>query len=373
MPASIAVQTGARLTQGVHGLNAARGACLVVSHAMCLMPLCHLRFGLQSLLVQKSTFFSCRWRLDDGPEAWKRDWHLSCRVRKGEAEASVSLRSNVADTERRGMEIYRELGLLTETEFDKLSGQTSSSTVLKLDVESDVPNQWGNKVGKFYIVSLEDLTCAQIHSMRRMKIYTDLSVSHEQLLLEAANQIISSQGSATFDNLATVQVKSLPRNVKDESGWGRILSLNELMDKCDTLFEKKNAKKRPADEAEPEEDQPQSDDDAGKVVQGPKASDRLSAKSKELLKRQKRVAGAGKRGVPKQHEEEEAASTVLESDLPKELAQVAAALLKQERIMVYVEGVPSLLAYSFFSNSNPGLGQGFGNHSYLRRSASARG
>lgn len=287
------------------------------------------------------------------------------------------------------MEIYRELGLLTETEFDKLSGQTSSSTVLKLDVESDVPNQWGNKVGKFYIVSLEDLTCAQIHSMRRMKIYTDLSVSHEQLLLEAANQIISSQGSATFDNLATVQVKSLPRNVKDESGWGRILSLNELMDKCDTLFEKKNAKKRPADEAEPEEDQPQSDDDAGKVVQGPKASDRLSAKSKELLKRQKRVAGAGKRGVPKQHEEEEAASTVLESDLPKELAQVAAALksipkcfqgmdvnkilLKQERIMVYVEGVPSLLAYSFFSNSNPGLGQGFGNHSYLRRSASARG
>ena len=124
------------------------------------------------------------------------------------------------------MEVFLEVGLLTEAEFKTAVGLEGK--ILKAEPMSSLPSYLGGaKNQKFFICTLEGLPCDKIHSMRRMRISYKFGLTHEQVLLSAAKNLMAGQGKMTYEFHNAKQVSDRPTGLKDETGRDTLKSLNE--------------------------------------------------------------------------------------------------------------------------------------------------
>ena len=146
--------------------------------------------------------------------AFKNIFCLACRIRLGEAEAFFA-RANVKDTETRGYRIFMEFGLLTESELEGLTGKKPQARQVP---GFSMQSQTGS-LQQMFLVTLDGLSCCQIHSMRRIEMYTSNALSQEELLLEAARQLHKEHAANVFEFNYAGLLKKNPVGLRDATGY----------------------------------------------------------------------------------------------------------------------------------------------------------
>ena len=261
-------------------------------------------------------------RLDKDPK-FKSKFARACRLRNGEEDesaADIPRPSNVKDFEENSMEIFVELGLLTEGEFEKLTGQACvnlSGPVLKAEM-IELPSQFGMPK-KFFLFSSEGLGCDIVHGLRRCRVSCRFGILHEELLLQAARQLIEGQGQAVFSFHAEQQLEKGPKGLTSDQSFNAVRTLDGLKERIQKLSSQKPAKAESA--------QPASDDeppDGCRKVQLAQSS----RVARGVVQPKRKSAAAKKRAAADRDE----ASILEDSDnIPQALQPVVAALKSTPR------------------------------------------
>ena len=117
------------------------------------------------------------------------------------------------------------------------SGLTGS--VLKAELEELPSHLGGSKGNKYFIVSLEGMSCSDIHSMRRMRVSCKFGLSHEQILLSAGKQLMEGQGSVLYEFHTSKHISNRPKHLKEEAGYHNIKTVEQLQSKVQKLMTNK--------------------------------------------------------------------------------------------------------------------------------------
>ena len=263
-----------------------------------------------------------------------KEFEQAALIHRGEEDPVSDKPSDVKDFQRQGLEIYTEVGLLTETELLKFTDV--KPTALKLE-SSLLQNQLGDP-SNLFVISLAGLSCGDIHSLRRMRVFCEVGTSQDEILVAAAKMLAPDQGSRTYKHHVKTQVSNNPLHLRDASGFNNIHTIQDLMVKAEGIKEAKTAKelkKQDLAEAmkEDESSEDQEDEEGattttkGKAVIS-QASSRLARlqEEKQAKAKAKSVRGAGKK-KKKEDEASDLGSVVDVASLPKEL-QLAADALK---------------------------------------------
>ncbi|CAE7215300.1 unnamed protein product [Symbiodinium sp. CCMP2592] len=253
-------------------------------------------------------------QLDKEPK-FKNKFGRACRLRLGEEESTVDIPrpSNVTDFEETALEVFVELGVLTEGEYEKLSGHICSNIsgpVLRAEM-IELPSQLGVPK-KFFLISLEGLGCDVVHGLRRCRVSCRFGIRHEELLLQAAKQLIEGQGQAVYSFHTSEQLEKNPKGLTNDQAFNSIKTLDCLKEKLQKAVIQKAAK--------PEANKPESDDEppeGSRKVQ-PAQSSRVA---RGVAIQPKRRSSGKKKG------EREDVSTLEDPDnIPPALQPVTAAL-----------------------------------------------
>ncbi|CAE7657824.1 unnamed protein product, partial [Symbiodinium sp. KB8] len=174
----------------------------------------------------------------DNDSKFKAKFCKACKRRAGELDIDVDTPSDVKDFDVSSIEIFIELGLLTEAEFDAVSEGLTGS-VLKAELEELPSHLGGSKGNKYFIVSLEGMSCSDIHSMRRMRVSCKFGLSHEQILLSAGKQLMEGQGSVLYEFHTSKHISNRPKHLKEEAGYHNIKTVEQLQSKVQKLMTNK--------------------------------------------------------------------------------------------------------------------------------------
>ena len=330
MVATTAARRGRKLTLDRHGLPAVISLHLSGSFFACGVWRACLFASLE--LVD---FFHCPSRCEKEPK-FKTKFVRASRARAGEVEpAEVAVPTNVLDFEKSSMEVFIELGLLTEAEFDAMTGLSGTATVLKAEMAS-LPNYVGGSANKnFFIITLDGLSCSQIHAMRRVRVSYEFGLSKEDVLLSAGKQLLEGQGTTVFSYHSAEQLDSRPKGLREDRGLSAIKSLQELKEKGSKMMAKAGV------EPKPENGQAESSDEDGSAKRVKQHSSGRLQKA-ILNKRPKaRARNSGSKSLGRGKDDPVAA---LEdpSVLPKVLQNVAQALKVTPRCFINLD-VPRIL------------------------------
>ena len=139
--------------------------------------------------------------------------------------------SDVLDFETTSLEVFVELGLLSESEFESMSEMSGfSGAFLKAELVS-LPSQFGGSVDKkYFLVTLDGFSCSEIHAMRRIKVSHAFGLSRKDILLSAAKQVMEGQGKAVFEYHAADQLSRRPKRLAEETA--KVPSFLELKEKA---------------------------------------------------------------------------------------------------------------------------------------------
>ena len=228
------------------------------------------------------------------------------------------------------MEVFLEVGLLTESEFKSAIGLEGK--VLAAESMSSLPSYLGGaKNQKFYICTLEGLSCDKIHSMRRAKITYKFGLTHEQVLLSAARNLMAGQGKMTYEFHNANQVKDRPVGLKDESGRDTLKSLNQWKSQFNVREDEESSDEGSRRKAE-RKVQPVTNSGRLQKAVAPKRS---AAKAKSA-KGQGSVKGSTKSGKSRADRDEDLVGAIEVDDdsLPPSLLTVAKALKTTPRCFV---------------------------------------
>ena len=183
------------------------------------------------ILCPGFTAFSSVRREEGG--GFLRTFDMARRIRLGERESSFKP-SVVRDVEQRGSMVFIDVALLTEKEMqDFLASRPKSTRALKMEATT-LPGQTG-KEQSMYVLSLDGLTCSEIHAQRRMRIYTSLFLAQEDLLAQATKVLHAAHASNVFQSNWEKLVGKQPAGLRDTTGFRIIPSKAKLLEKADEL------------------------------------------------------------------------------------------------------------------------------------------
>lgn len=190
--------------------------------------------------------------------------NIAAIARQNDSNPQVTKRQNVNRESINEVKISVEVGVLTESELKQLmdrlvpggGGFEESSNVLKSS--SILPVNMKDHLGEnasLYVVSLRNLPCHEIHSMRRMQVASTSLMSLQDCLVEASRQLSDRHGDVAFKHHVTEQLAQLPSGFKDTGGLRHLHDIPSLLakvqKKASKLAEAK-AKAKAADDDEPE-------------------------------------------------------------------------------------------------------------------------
>ena len=262
-----------------------------------------------------------------------KEFEQAALIHRGEADPISDKPSDVKDFQRQGLEIYTEVGLLTENELMKFTDV--KPTALKLE-SSLLQNQLGDP-SNLFVISLAGLSCGDIHSLRRTKVFCEVGTSQDEILVAAANMLAPDQGSRTYKHHLKTQTSNNPLHLRDASGFNNIHTIQDLMVKAEGFKEAKTAKeqkKQDLAEAMKEDDSSEDQEEDGDVS---RAKAVVTQSSSRLLKlqedKQAKAKAKGGKGLGKKRRKtdedvSDMGSVLVDvTSLPKEL-QLAAEALK---------------------------------------------
>ena len=129
------------------------------------------------------------------------------------------------DTETRGYRVFMQFGLLTEAELEKFTGKKPGA--LKVQGCS-MPSQTGSRQ-QMYLITLDDLSCCEVHAMRRIEMFTSLALSQEEFLLEASKQLHKEHATNVFQFNYEGVLQKNPVGLRDATGYRQhVKSLEQL-------------------------------------------------------------------------------------------------------------------------------------------------
>ena len=117
----------------------------------------------------------------------------------------------VSRTVKEGVETYFEVAFVSESELQELTGVTPKQLKLseyRLDLE-----QHGQSL-KGYFLSLEGLTETQMRTLRRVKIFSRGTLTHEEVHVTPDSQLQPDQGKDYFGHLSSLVSDSYPTEWK---------------------------------------------------------------------------------------------------------------------------------------------------------------
>lgn len=155
----------------------------------------------------------------------------------GEAEPKFYPPCSVHDVDERGTLVYSEVGIVSEAEVTKLSGgftpqQLKLPEANKNLVEDNhlLRNEQGTPQ-KLYLISLLGLPCSTAMSLRKMRLYSRVTLNLENRVLPAERQLEQEQGIRIFGHCYEGMLKKLPHGVKSVGRW-QVPDLPSLVEKA---------------------------------------------------------------------------------------------------------------------------------------------
>lgn len=128
----------------------------------------------------------------------------------------VKKRQNVHHDTATGVEVMVEVGVLTESELKQLMERVSDADVelgatLKTAniVSAPMIDHLGD-MANLYVISLRNLPCHEIHSLRRMKVFSSSLLNLQECLVEAARQLGEAQPKNLFQHRQAQEKDKLP-------------------------------------------------------------------------------------------------------------------------------------------------------------------
>ena len=143
-------------------------------------------------------------------------------IHVGEDDRDFVTPADVQSSERRGLEVYSEVGLVSESEFQRLVGCLPSSLGVKAlgQEKSNNPrrftptNEEGQEQKSLHLLSLEGLSCCEIHSIRKVKLYWQVNLQMTEALLEQAGQLSDLHPHRVYQYNQKTMLETLPDGLR---------------------------------------------------------------------------------------------------------------------------------------------------------------
>ena len=175
---------------------------------------------------------SCRYVQQEGG-GFQRTFEMARLIRLGEKEA-VFTRCNVLDVEQRGTMVFVDFALLTDKEFQELLAERPRNAKTLKSEPTSMYGQTG-KTQQMHVLSLRGMSCCEIHSCRRLRVYSTMFLAQEELLVEAAKMLHSQHAANVFQANWEKIVAKQPTGLRDTVGFRSIPSTEELLAKADEM------------------------------------------------------------------------------------------------------------------------------------------
>ncbi len=203
--------------------------------------------------------------------------NIAAIARQNDINPEATKRQNVNKESTTEVKVWVEVGVLTESELKQLmdrlvpggGGFEESSNVLKSS--SILPVSMKDHLGEnasLYVVSLRNLPCHEIHSMRRMQVASTSLMSLQDCLVEASRQLSDRHGDVAFKHHVTEQLAHLPSGFKDTGGLRHLQDVNSMLAKVQKKASKLAEAKAAKAKADAEDEQ-----SAGESQQEPSESE----------------------------------------------------------------------------------------------------
>lgn len=179
----------------------------------------------------------------------------------------VKKRQNVHHDTATGVEVMVEVGVLTESELKQLMERVSDADVelgATLNTANIVSAPMIDHLGdmaNLYVISLRNLPCHEIHSLRRMKVFSSSLLNLQECLVEAARQLGEAQPKNLFQHRQAQEKDKLPSGFKDTGGTRHLQDIQSLISKVAKKTEKAVAKAAAAKAAAAAEDEEDTGED----------------------------------------------------------------------------------------------------------------
>ena len=179
--------------------------------------------------------------------------------------------SNVNSQTTYGIRIFQEIPLASDSDVLRLVGRSASSlklTPMKVKLEGD-----NSSFSNLYPLSMEGLTVNDILPMKRMMVFYDTAVEHEQDFVTPASQLFQEQGHRCFDFITDQHFQLRHPAAKLSGKPPTVQDLKEKAQQIESALPKQAA--RPgltaaerADELEESESASENEDDADAEGEG---------------------------------------------------------------------------------------------------------
>ena len=122
--------------------------------------------------------------------------------------------SNVTHVKKRRVTTFFEVGFVTESEVQNLTGHSSKDLKLGKPSQLELEDGTGSLSGWF--IRLTGLSASEIAAMRRVRIESTVGVDLHELLLMHSKQIHQEEGTKMFSFLSNVQTDARPSAFKSQ-------------------------------------------------------------------------------------------------------------------------------------------------------------
>lgn len=238
--------------------------------------------------------------------------------------------SNVIREKSNTTEIFAEVGVVSEAELTALLQRTQGLEIEKLKASgvTSADGLWGHLGQDFpeksgiFLISLRNLPCGEVHSMRRMRVACTRGVMMQDLLLEARRQLVDLQHIRVHEHALQGRAKGMPTGFRERNGMRHLLDVQDIAEVVTKKQAEQNKKRKEeeaqSDEEEREETDEEDDEMDGSVVMVKKAVAEAPVKSEP---------GASKANKKRRKEDKQEQDEDVEigggGDLDQELQQCA--------------------------------------------------
>ena len=186
--------------------------------------------------------------------------------------------SNVIRENRNTTEIFAEVGVVSEAELTALLQRTQGLDIEKLKASgvTSADGLWDHLGQDFpeksgiFLISLRNLPCGEVHSMRRMRVACTRGVMMQDLLLEARRQLVDSQHIKVHEHALQIRSKGMPTGFRERNGMRHLLDVKDIAEVVAKKQEEQNKKRRQeevqSEEEEREETEEEDDEMDGDIV-----------------------------------------------------------------------------------------------------------
>lgn len=185
------------------------------------------------------------------------------QVQEQQANSCVQVRGNLVDETEAGKEVFQEVAVLTDQELMDVMKRTQGTELDRTKETGSIPVSMRDQLGQpvsLHVVSLKGIPCSEIHSLRRLRIFSRQGLVLQDLLAEASRLLQDDELQKQHQHHAATRLANQPTGLKDTS-TRHIPTLQTLEDKYN-----KNTAKRKSLVAEAkaalEEDEEEDDEDS---------------------------------------------------------------------------------------------------------------